>query len=237
MAQFVIAAAAPSRALSAVLLNETTLLIEQTAASIFEHGILGVTGTGIYTITFDTAVPLGSYRLIIIDDVTGYGIAHYDTTFAGTDGEIINASEFVNVEGGDATLSNQAAIIAAITPITTVYSPQPSSEVLNIIHGDAYDGIANNKLVWIATKDVTDETINFTIRDGSDNIVLDQDTDGVVTSAAGTTIAVSLSSEATALLDPYSSVFKFDVEVEFSASSRWTVTRGTVCVEQDQSRD
>jgi len=238
MAQFVIAAAAPSRALTAVLLNPTTLLVEQTAASVVEHNIVGVaSGSGIYTITFSTPISLGSYRLAIIDNLTNYGIAHYDTTFSGTDGETINAAEFVSVEGGDATASNQAAIIAAISPITTVHSPQPTAEVLNIIHGDAYDGVANNKLVWIATKNVDGEDINFTIRDSSDNIVLDQDTEGVVTSAVGSAIAVSLSSEATNLLDPYSSVFKFDVEVEFSASSRWTVTRGTVCVEQDQSRD
>ena len=117
-----------------------------------------------------------------------------------------------------------------------MYSPQPSSEVLNLIHGDAYDGIANSKLVWIATRDVDGEDINFTIRDGSDIIIIDQDTDGVVTSAVENTVAVSLSSEATALLNPHSSILKFDVEVEFSATSRWTIARGTACVEMDQSR-
>ncbi len=236
MAQFVIAAAAPDRALTAVLLNPTTLLVEQSAASVVEHSILGVTATGIYTATFSTAVPFGSYRLTIIDDLTGLGVAHYDATFTGTDGETINATEFVNIEGGDATAANQAAIIQAITPITTVYTPQPSSEVINIIRGDAYDGVANNKLAWTASKDVDGQTVNFTIRDSKDNIILDQDTTGVVTSAVGTTVAVSISTAATELLDPAVSIFKFDVEIEFTTDSRWTIARGNVCVESDESR-
>jgi len=236
MAQFVIAAAAPDRALSAMLLDESTLLMEQAAASVVENNILGTSSSGIYTLTFLAAVPLGSYRLIIVDNITSYGIAHYSVTFSGTDGETVNAAEFVDVEGGDATAANQAAIIAAISPITTVYTSQPSSETINLIRGDAYDGIANNKLAWTASKDVDGEQVNFTIRDSKDNIVLDQTTAGVVTSAVGDLVAVSLSTSATELLDPDVSVFKFDVEIEFSADSRWTITKGNVCVEGDESR-
>jgi hypothetical protein len=105
-----------------------------------------------------------------------------------------------------------------------------------LIRGDAYDGVANAKLTWTSSKDVTGETVNFTIRDSKDVIILDQSTAGVTASASGTTVEVSLSTAATELLDPAVSVFNFDVEIEFSADSRWTITRGNVCVESDQSR-
>ena len=105
-----------------------------------------------------------------------------------------------------------------------------------MVRGDAYDGVANNKLSWTASKDVDGQTVNFTIRDSKDVIILDQDTAGVTTSATGTLVEVSLSTSATELLDPAVSVFKFDVEIEFSADSRWTITKGNVCVESDQSR-
>ncbi|MDB4442334.1 hypothetical protein N9219_02825 [bacterium] len=176
--------------------------------------------------------------MVIIDDLTGLGIANWEVVFDGTDGEYVQAGEFVNVDisGGDATAANQTAILAAITPITTVYNPQPSSEVINIIRGDAYDGTANNKLAWTASKDVDGQTVNFTIRDSKDVIILDQSTTGVTATATGTLVEVSLSTAATELLDPAVSIFKFDVEIEFTTDSRWTIARGNVCVESDESR-
>ena len=232
MAQYLVAAAAPSRAITLTLLNESTLALVATASSAVELAA----GNGIYTITF-TSVPAGSYRALIVDDLTTYGIASYKAEFAGVAEEVIQAAEYIVAPAGsDATAANQTAILEAITPITTVYNAQPSSETISLVRVDAYDGQANNKLSWTASKDVDAQTVNFTIRDSKDAIILDQDTTGVTTSATGTLVEVSLSTAATELLDPAVSVFKFDVEIEFSADSRWTITKGNVCVESDQSR-
>lgn len=229
--QFVYAGAAPGRAVTARLYS-LTMVLQDTATATVES-----TNTGVYLAQFVApSVFTGRYRLVIIDDLTGLGIANWEVLFAGTDGEYVQAGEFVNVSGGDASAANQTAILAAITPITTVYSPQPSDQILELVRGDAYDGVANAKLAWTATKDVDGRTVNFTIRDSKDAIVLDQTTTGVVTSATGTLVEVSLSTAATELLDPTLSVLKFDVEVIFSADSRWTITKGNVCVESDQSR-
>ncbi len=229
--QFVYAGAAPGRVVTARLYS-LTMVLQDTATATVES-----TNTGVYLAQFVApSVFTGRYRLVIIDDLTGLGIANWEVLFAGTDGEYVQAGEFVNVSGGDASAANQTAILAAITPITTVYSPQPSDQILELVRGDAYDGVANAKLAWTATKDVDGRTVNFTIRDSKDAIVLDQTTTGVVTSATGTLVEVSLSTAATELLDPTLSVLKFDVEVIFSADSRWTITKGNVCVESDQSR-
>ena len=231
--QFVYAGAAPGRAVTARLYS-LTMVLQDTALATVES-----TNTGVYLAQFVAPSAFtGRYRMVIIDDLTGLGIANWEVVLTGTDGEYVQAGEFVNVDisGGDATAANQTAILAAITPITTVYNPQPSSEVINIIRGDAYDGTANNKLAWTASKDVDAQTVNFTIRDSKDVIILDQDTTGVVTSATGTLVEVSLSTAATELLDPAVSIFKFDVEIEFTTDSRWTIALGNVSVESDESR-
>ena len=227
--QYVMTPAVPNRSLSAKLY--TTAMVEQaTASSITET----VSNSGIYEVVFAEASALsGDFRIVITDILTGYGVASYEAYFIGTDGERINASEYHAVGSADAKLND---ILAKITPITTVYSPQPSSETISLIRGDAYDGTANAKLAWTASKDVDGETVNFTIRDSKDVIILDQSTAGVTATATGTLVEVSLSTAATELLDPAVSVFKFDVEIEFSADSRWTITKGNVCVESDQSR-
>ena len=223
--QTVILAAAPNRALTARLYS-LAMVLENTALTTTEV----VANTGVYRASFtEPTAYSGSYRVVVIDDLTGLGVATYEAVLTGTDGEEIQATEFVSG-------SKQDQILAAITPITTVYSPQPSSETISLVRGDAYDGVANAKLAWTASKDVNGETVNFTIRDSKDVIILDQSTAGVTTSATGTLVEVSLSTAATELLDPAVSVFKFDVEIEFSADSRWTITRGNVCVESDESR-
>jgi len=221
--------AVPNRSLSAKLY--TTAMVEQaTASSITET----VSNSGIYEVVFTEASALsGSFRLAITDILTGYGVASYEAFFAGVDGERINASEYHALGSADDKLND---ILAKITPITTVYSPQPSSETISLIRGDAYDGTANAKLSWTASKDVDGETVNFTIRDSKDVIILDQDTAGVTTLATGSLVEVSLSTAATELLDPAVSIFTFDVEIEFSAGSRWTITKGNVCAESDVSR-
>lgn len=230
--QYIHAPAAPGRAVTAKLWN-LPLTLEYASVAAVEI----IPNAGIYLVDIAGGLPLaGEYRLIMQDDLTGYGIATYQVVFPGLDGELVDAAEFVNVTGGDATSANQTAILAAISPITTVYNAQPSSEVISLVRGDAYDGVANNKLSWTASKDVDAQTVNFTIRDSKDVIILDQDTTGVTTSATGTLVEVSLSTSATELLDPDVSVFKFDVEIEFSADSRWTITKGNVCVERDESR-
>jgi len=229
MSQYIVAAAAPARAITGKLLDEGTLSLVATSTTAIELS----QGDGIYTLAFPS-VSEGSYRLLIVDNVTGYGIASYKAAFTGSANEVVQASEYT--AGGDATAANQTAIIAAISPITTVYNSQPASDVLSLVRGDAYDNQANNKLTWQASKDVSGEQVNFTVRDSLDQIVFDQDTDGVVTSAVGSLVEVSLSTSVTGTLSPSEPIYRFDVEIEYSQDSRWTLVRGTVCVEGDESR-
>ena len=227
--QYVMTPAVPNRSLSAKLYSDA--MVEQASASSITESIAN---SGIYEVVFTEASALaGDFRIVITDILTGYGVATYEAYFIGTEGERINASEYHAIGSADEKLND---ILAKITPITTVYTAQPSSETISLIRGDAYDGIANAKLTWTSSKDVTGQTVNFTIRDSKDVIILDQSTAGVTASASGTTVEVSLSTAATELLDPAVSVFNFDVEIEFSADSRWTITRGNVCVEMDVSR-
>lgn len=230
--QYIRASAAPNRVLSVSLWS----IDMSTEYAIVTPSEL-IANSGLYLISILDVTPYsGDYRIVMTDTVTGYSLATWKVTFAGVDGEAVDAVEFTGAASGGASESKQDQIIAAITPITTVYSPQPSSEVISLIHGDAYDGQANNKLSWTSSKDVDGETVNFTIRDSKDAIVLDQSTAGVTTTATGTLVEVSLSTSATELLDPAATIYKFDVEIEFTADSRWTITRGTVCVEGDESR-
>ena len=230
--QNVILAAAPNRALTARLYS-LAMVLENTALTTTEV----VANAGVYRASFtEPTAYSGSYRVVVIDDLTGLGVATYEAVLTGTDGEEIQATEFVNITGGDATESKQDQIIAAISPITTVYTPQLTSETLDLIMGDAYDGQANQSLAWSVSKDITGETVNFSIRDSADTLILDTTTDGVTAVASGTTATVSLSSAATELLDFTQNVYYFDVEVEFSSTSRWTVAKGIVNVSGDVSR-
>ena len=227
--QYVMTPAVPNRSLSAKLYSDA--MVEQASASSITESIAN---SGIYEVVFTEASALaGDFRIVITDILTGYGVATYEAYFIGTDGERINASEYHAIGSADEKLND---ILAKITPITTVYTPQLTSETLDLIMGDAYDGQANSALAWSVSKDITGETVNFSIRDSADALILDTTTDGVTAVASGTTATVSLSSAATELLDFTQNVYYFDVEVEFSSTSRWTVARGIVNVSGDVSR-
>ena len=232
--QYVTFAAAPGRALT-VELWDLSLSLEQADEVPFEV----IANSGLYRVAFiGSPAYSGEFRILVNDTLTGYGIATYQVVFEGTDGEIVQGAEFVNVSGGDASESKQDQIIAAISPITTVYTPQHTEDTLTLVRGDAYDGVANNVLTWSSSKDVSGYSVNFSIRDSQDVLILDSSTTGVDTSGSvGNTLSVSLSSAATELLDPSKSIYTFDVEVVYSATSRWTAVKGTLCVEQDVSRD
>jgi hypothetical protein len=224
MSQYIQAAAVPSRTLTAILLN-SSLATVATAATVVEYG----TDTGLYTVSFAGDALTGSYRLLLTDSATSIGVAQYEALFTATAEETVAASEYVNASGG-ATESGQAAILAAITPLTTVYTPQLDSESIALISGNAYDGTANGVLTWMASKTVDAEQVNFQIRSGSNVVLLDQDTVGVTTLATGSTVTVSLSSAATALLDSDMDVFYFDLSIEFTTDSVWTIATGLVSV-------
>ena len=232
--QYVTFAAAPARAITVQLWS-----LDLTTEEADESGVEILPNKGIYRVAYtDVTGYTGSYRIVVTDTLTGFGIATYEAAFTGTDGEIIEATEFVNISGGDATSAKQDQIIASISPITTVYTPQLTEDTLTLVRGDAYDGLSNAPLTWSSSKDISGYPVNFTIRDSQDVIVMDNTTAGVDTSgSAGNTLSVSLSSAATDLLDPLKSIYTFDVEVEFSATSRWTAVKGTLCVEQDVTRD
>jgi hypothetical protein len=232
--QYVTFAAAPARALT-VELWDLALSLESADEVPFEV----IANSGLYRVAFISSPAYsGEFRILVKDTLTGYGIATYQVVFEGTDGEQVQGAEFVNISGGDASEAKQDQIIAAISPLTTVYTPQLTEDTLTLVRGDAYDGVANNALTWSSSKVVTGYTVNFTIRDSQDVIVMDNTTTGVDTSGStGNTLSVSLSSAATDLLDPLKSIYTFDVEVEFSATSRWTAVKGTLCVEQDVTRD
>ena len=232
--QYIIASAVAGRTLTAKLYNVSSSALVATASAVAED----VASTGVYRCTFSEVAALsGTYRLVLTDDgASNIGVAIWKTILTGTDTEIVSAAEFTS-GGGDAVESKQDQILAAITPIATVYSPQVTSEKLTLIVGDAYDGTANSKLSWTVSQNIDAATgFNFTIRDKDDAVVLDQDTAGVTTAGSGTNVEVSLTSAATLLLDSAESDYQFDYEVVFSADSRWTIARGVICVEGHQSR-
>jgi hypothetical protein len=219
--QYAIAGAVPNRTLTATLNNLDTLAVEYTADTVVET----IANSGVYTLAFGEAAAIsGTWRLIIVDSATALGVANWSLTFAGTDAEYIDAVEFTSSSGA------LADILAAITPITTVYTPQLDSESIALISGNAYDGTANSKLFWTASKAVDAETVNFEIRDSKEVVLLNQDSTGVTAVAVGTSVSVSLSSAATALLDSTQDVFFFDLSIEFTTDSVWTIATGLVSV-------
>jgi len=232
--QYIIASAVAGRTLTAKLYNVSSSALVATASAVAED----VASTGVYRCTFSEVAALsGTYRLVLTDNgAANLGVAIWKVILTGTDTEIVSAAEFTS-GGGDAVESKQDQILAAITPIATVYSPQVTSEKLTLIVGDAYDGTSNSKLSWTVSQNIDAATgFNFTIRDKDDAVVLDQDTAGVTTAGSGTNVEVSLTSAATLLLDSAESDYQFDYEVVFSADSRWTIARGVICVEGHQSR-
>ncbi len=232
--QYVYASAAAGQTLTAKLYN-ASMVLQATAASVTEP----ITTSGVYYCTFTEGSALdGTYRLVL-SNAAGLSFATWEVVLTGTDAEVVQAGEYTNSAAptGGATEAKQDTIIAAITPITTVYNAQPDSECLTLVRGDAYDDTANASLTWTASKNIDAATsFNFTIRNSQDTIVLDQDTTGVTASGSGTTVTVSLTSDATDLLDPDSTNYQFDVEVVFASNSKWTITKGLVEVQKDQSR-
>ena len=232
MSQYVTAAAVPNRTLTAKLLTDA-LTLQETAASVVELA----TTSGVYTVTFSSGTLTGSYRLLLTDSATGLGVASWLAVFSGTDEETVQGMEYTASGSGAATEAKQDTIIAAITPIATVYTAQLTESTIALIRGDAYDGISNAKLSWTPTKNIDAATgFNFTIRDSKDVVILDQDTTGVTVTGSGTTIEVELLVAATALLDPAGTIYTFDVEVVFSATSHWTISTGLVSIAKDVSR-
>ena len=188
--QYVYAAAVPNRTLTAKL-YDLSLDPQNIAVTTAED----IANTGVYLCTFvEPTAYDGIFRIILTDDATTLGVATWQAVLTGTDAEKVQATEFTYTtpqSGGDATAANQTAIIAAITPLTTVYTAQIDSECIALISGDAYDGTSNNVLTWTASKSVDAETVNFEIRDSQDVVILDQDTTGVTTLASGTAVTVS----------------------------------------------
>ncbi|MAB57060.1 MAG: hypothetical protein CL524_05850 [Aequorivita sp.] len=139
--------------------------------------------------------------------------------------------------GGDATAANQASILAKLAASSVVYTNPSSPNKLTIVRGDAYDDSAKNngKLTWATGKTLTGASVRFTIRDASDNILIDQTTTGVSTAVSSQNAEVSLTTAATALLT-VATTHKFDAEAYWTATNRWTFARGNVTVLEDQTR-
>ena len=139
--------------------------------------------------------------------------------------------------GGDATAAKQNEILGKLAASSVVYTNPSSPNKLTLIRGDAYDDAAENngKLTWATGKTLTGATVRFTIRDASDNILIDQTTAGVSTAVNSQTAEVSLTSAATALLT-VATTNKFDAEAYWAADNRWTFARGQCTVLEDQTR-
>ena len=169
MSQYITTPAVPNRTLTAKLLTDA-LTLQEAAATVVELA----TTSGIYTVTFTSGTLDGTYRLLMTDSATGLGVASWQATFTGTDEETVQAQEYTSSASGAATEAKQDTIIAAITPIATVYTAQLTASTIALIRGDAYDGVSNAKLSWTPTKNIDAATgFNFTIRNAKDVVVLD----------------------------------------------------------------
>jgi len=207
--------------------------------------ITGYTGAT-KTIALDealTSVPVDDSEFIILAihqhsktqiENTVWEAASADHQTAGSTGKALTDA---SATGGDATAANQNTIIAKLATSSVVYTNPSSPNKLTLIRGDAYDDAAENngKLTWATGKTLTGATVRFTIRDASDNILIDQTTAGVSTAVDSQTAEVSLTSAATALLT-VATTNKFDAEAYWSDTNRWTFARGTCIVLEDQTR-
>jgi len=123
--------------------------------------------------------------------------------------------------------ANQLEIKSLLQPITIVYSPQPSDDLINLTIGDAYDGVSNPKLTWEVAKSVDAATgVNFKVFDRRNNLIFDDSHGGVdVSDYSGTTVNISLDPTATSLLlDESRDSYRVEVEVVFSPTSIWTIS-------------
>jgi len=180
----------------------------------------------------------GTYRAVVT--LSGTGVASYEAKFTGVDAEVVQAAEFVNVDiptGGDATEAKQNEILGKLTTPAVVYTNPSSPNKLTLIRGDAYDDVDENNgaLTWQTGKTLTGSTVQFTIRDANDSILIDHTTTGVSTATDGEKAIIYLTSAATELLT-VAATNKFDAEVYWSAASRWTFARGTCIVLGDETR-
>ena len=138
--------------------------------------------------------------------------------------------------GGDATAANQVSILAKLVAPAVVYTNPSSPNKLTIIRGDAYtDDHNHGALSWNVQKTLLGSTVRFTIRDKDDTVLLNQDSTGVSTSVSGTTAKVLLTTAATSTLT-VATTHKFDAELYWSATDRFTFARGSLTVLEDQTR-
>jgi len=116
---------------------------------------------GIYKAAFTEVSAINAtYRAVIT--LSGTGVASYEAKFTGTDAEIIQATEFVNVEipaGGDATAANQQEILTRLSnPIVRVHQDEFGLGFLQLFSSADYDDIAHKRKRWLVDPADTDLT-------------------------------------------------------------------------------
>ena len=215
MAQTIEVIAPPSLTLTAKVYNYGSATVVDTCASMVEGP------SGVYTATTSTTLDSGTYRIVAFSGTESAAVYSVDLTASG----VFQAYDYD---------PNSVAALAAVTPIAMVPTSQPDESTLTLVRGDAYDDVSNVQLSWTVTQITTGKTVGFTIRDKDDNILIDTDTAGVTAFGSGTVVYVLLASSATELL-PVGQA-KFDVEVEMDTDSYWTIARGNVQVNRDQTR-
>ena len=155
---------------------------------------------------------------------------------SGVSGSTAKALVDASATGGDATAANQVSILAKLVAPAVVYTNPSSPNKLTIIRGDAYtDDHNHGALSWNVQKTLLGSSVRFTIRDKDDTVLLNQDSTGVSTSVSGTTAKVLLTTAATSVLT-VATTHKFDAELYWSATDRFTFARGSLTVLEDQTR-
>jgi len=137
--------------------------------------------------------------------------------------------------GGDATLANQEAILAALTgtEVIQVASPNVLGNLV-LTQGDSYDGIANPKATWTVTTDYTDGwAVTLTIRDADDVVIYT--TAGTVASSTSIQVEIEAPTGLTMTGSPGQWQGKFDVEL-VKAGSKKTIALGVCYINEDQTR-
>lgn len=166
-------------------------------------------GSGIYKATFTEASPLnGTYRAVVI--LSGSGVASFEVEFSGVDAEVVQASEFVNVDipsGGDATLANQTAILAKLqTNPIEISNPLVDSSTLVLINHDDYSSNNGRLINFPVTTDYSTAS----------NVKL-------IFETSGSNIKVASAVVASATL------ITVDLKVDFGSSLNFSDCSGAVC--------
>lgn len=208
---------------------------------------------GTYLVTF-VDQPEGRYRIIA---KSGALAVYTDTVFLeDADGTYLGTSEsevsfdltsiqdsLTSIEahvvggGGDATAAKQDEIRALLTKPIKVYTQPQTPDLLELIRGDAYDGVSRDKIRFDAGQDITGKVVRLSIRqfDDSENASPLLEVTGV---GVGTEAEIPITSDQSATL-PFTSnkqELKFDVEVEMAANSFFTPAGGACTVAEDQTR-